>query len=370
MKIGICAEFIGMKSGGPESYTVNLIKSFMEIDSGNEYNLYVIKQDVLNNYNIPSNFLIRPIRFYNSWIRNLVIMPIELTRSPVDILHVQYAVPLGFCGKLVATIHDIAFEFFPETFPKTMRYKLYTIVRRTAKKATVILTGSENTKKDLINLYGIPPEKIKVIHYAHGQIYKPVEDNDIFEGIKKKYKIPENFILYVGAIQPRKNIIGLIKAWEILREKYGLKWKLVIVGKAAWLSSEIIRSWESSKYSEDIIYTGYIMEEELPFIFNAADLFVYPSFYEGFGLTVLEAMACGIPVITSNYSSLPEVVGDAGLLIDPYNYEELAYAMYRVLTEPELRIHLSKKGLERSKNFSWRQTAEMTLNIYNKIFNG
>jgi len=369
MKIGICAEMIGTGHGGPESYIFNLVKSLMELDKENVYNLYVVRKDVLKNINVPCNFRASPIGLYNSWIRNLIIMPFKSLIEPVDILHVQNVVHPCYRGKLIATIHDLSFEIFPETFTKAMQFRLSKLVRRTASKADAVLTVSQNTKKDLINLYGIRPEKIEVIYNSHDRIYRPVKGHEMLDTIKRKYGLIEKFILYVGALQPRKNLVGLIKAWDILRKKYGLKIKLVVVGKEAWLSSEIMKAIKNIKYSQDIIYTGYIPKEELPFVFNAADLFVFPSFYEGFGLVVLEAMACGIPVITSNNSSLPEVVGDAGMLIDPNNCEEIAEAMYKVLAEPELKESMIEKGMKRSESFSWKYTAEKTLEIYHKIGN-
>jgi len=370
MKIGICAEFIGMKAGGTESYIVNILKALMEIDRENEYTIYVPSRDALKGLHIPANFHISSLGTNNPWVRNLIVMPFKLMMKPVDILHVQNVVPLGWRGKLVATIHDISFDIFPDTFPKAMRFRLSKLVRKSARKATIVLTGSENTKKDLINIYGVPSEKIDVAPYAHDEKYRFVDEREKVDEVKKKYGIPEKFILYVGAIQPRKNIDGLLKACEMLREKYGVERKLVIVGKEAWLYSDIIKSMKDVKHPEEIIYTGYVPDEELPLLFNAAELFVCPSFYEGFGLVVLEAMACGTPVITSNVSSLPEVIGDAGIMIDPHNCEELAQAMHRVLTEPGLKEEMRKKGLERSKGFSWRHTAKRTQEVYNRISKG
>lgn len=368
MRIGISAEFISMKSGGPESYIANLLKALMMIDNNNDYNLYVINQEALSDFNIPDNFNICPLKLYNPWIRNTVIMPIELARRPVDILHVQNVVPLGYRGKLVVTIHDISFEIYPETFPRAMRLRLSMLVKSTARKANLVLTGSENTKKDLIELYRIPAEKIEVIPYAHNRIYRPIKDQGQIERIKLKYGIHGNFVLYAGTLQPRKNIVGLIKAWDIVRQKYKLKYKLVIVGKAGWLYSDILRMIQNHTHSEDIICAGYIRDDEMPFIFNAASVFIHPSFYEGFGLTVLEALACGVPVIASNNSSLPEVVGDAGILINPYNHEEIADAIYKIVTNPELRAHLISEGLQRSEKFSWEYTAQRTLDAYKKTY--
>lgn len=369
MKIGISAEFINMKSGGPESYIANLIKALMRTDT-NEYNLYVIDRKATQGLDIPPNFNIRPLRFYNPWIRNSVILPFELLRRPVDILHIQNVAPPLYKGKLIATIHDISFDIFPETFPKAMRLRLSLLVKMTAHKADIVITGSENTKKDLISIYGVPAEKIEVTPYSHSKIYRQINDSGRIDAIKKRYNLNGSFVLYTGTLQPRKNITGLINSWSILRSKYNVQCKLVIAGKPGWLYSDIMRSMKESMYSEDIIYLGYVPDEDLPYIFNAADLYVYPSFYEGFGLTILEAMACGVPVIVANNSSLIEVTGDAGILIDPYNEQEIAEAMFKVFNDPDLKNNMIRKGLSRSEKFSWEHTAKKTLAVYNRIYEG
>jgi glycosyltransferase involved in cell wall biosynthesis len=367
IRVGISAEFINMKSGGPESYIVNLIKALMKIDQ-NEYNLYVVNDSVFGDRQIPHNFNICSLRFYNPWLRNALIMPLELFRRPIDILHIQNVVPPLYRGKLVATIHDISFEIYPETFPKAMRLRLSLLVKLTARRADVVITGSENTKKDLISLYGVPPENIEVTPYSHSDIYRQISDGEKIESIKTRYGLNERYVLYTGTLQPRKNVVGLIRAWNILRGNYHVKCKLVIVGKQGWLYTDIMRLMEESDYTKDIIYLGYLPDKVLPYIFNAAELYVYPSFYEGFGLTVLEAMACGVPVIAANNSSLPEVLGDAGILVDPHSDQEIAKAMFKVFNDQDLKTDMIKKGIERSKMFSWEHTAKRTLAVYNKIF--
>lgn len=218
---------------------------------------------------------------------------------------------------------------------------------------------------DIIRYFKIPENKIKVIYLGVDEDYKPLSETEIRK-VRQKYHLNYPFILYVGSLISHKNIPTLIKAFYKLK-KYGLPHKLVITGKRGWKYKNIFEIISKLNLQKDVVFTGYVQREDLPALYNAADLFVYPSLYEGFGLPPLEAMACGTPVITSNTSSLPEVVGNAGIMVDPYDIDGLAKAMYEVLTNEGLRAELRKRGLERAKMFSWKKTAEETLNVYKGI---
>ncbi len=245
--------------------------------------------------------------------------------------------------------------------------------RKQAERATKIITVSESTKNDLINLYGIDPKKIRVIYSGIEQESRIKNQESRIDEIKAKYRLPECFILYLGTLEPRKNLVGLIRAYELLRKKlmiHDSKFiipKLVIAGGKGWLYKEIFDTIEKSKYVKDIILTGFVEEDDKQYIYKFADLFVYPSFYEGFGFPPLEAMSHGVPVITSNVSSLPEAVGDSAIMIDPYDHDELARAMERILTEDKLRNILIRKGLERIKKFSWQNCARETLETLTSV---
>jgi len=216
-----------------------------------------------------------------------------------------------------------------------------------------IIAVSDSTKNDLINRYQINPSKIKVI-YSGVSLKRPSEEEIL--KFKKEKKLPEKFILFLGTIEPRKNINGIIRAFSILKSKSGFnELKLVIAGSQGWLQEKIT--------GEDIIFTGKIDEEEKALFYSAASVFVYPSFFEGFGLPPLEAMVCGTPVVVSRNSSLPEVVGDAGILIDPYNPSDIANAIKEILTDAQLAKKLTKNGFIRSSQFSWQKTAEKTLEV-------
>ena len=202
------------------------------------------------------------------------------------------------------------------------------------------------------------PEKIKVIYSGINDKFKPIKSNN---QIRQKYNLPDEFILYFGTIEPRKNLIGLIKAFELIRHRH--KIKLVIAGTKGWLYKNIFKSAQNSKYNKDIIFTGFVEEDDKPYLYNLASVFVYPSFFEGFGFPPLEAMACGIPTIVSHNSSLPEVVGAGAVMIDPYNIDELAWAMEIALTDEKVRAYLMQKGIEQAKKFSWQKCAQETLKV-------
>ncbi|MEN4017617.1 MAG: glycosyltransferase family 1 protein [Methanobacterium sp.] len=247
-------------------------------------------------------------------------------------------------------------------------FKRYSI--NSMKKADRIITISNHTKYDLIKETNISPDKVETIYLGVDEQFRELPQKEV-ENVKKKYKLPEKFILYVGSEQSRKNLPVLIKAFKKLLETFNLQnIKLVKVGRPQIKESQrkkIFNLIDKLNLQKHIIFIEYVPEEDIASIYNAADIFVFPSFYEGFGLPPLEAMACGTPVITSNVTSLPEVVGDAGIMINPHNIDGLANKMYELLTNDGLKDDLRKKGLNRAKLFSWDKTAHETFKIYEDI---
>ena len=270
----------------------------------------------------------------------------------------------------IITVHDIIHYVFPETKIHYFlsKHVLYRGLRTCTN--TFFITISNFTKRDLIKYFKIPEDKVKVIYLGvDHEIYKPLPYNEINK-IKQKYNLTSPFILYVGSDHPRKNISTLVKSIYKLKKKYKLdNVKLVKVGAERHrYRKHIINLIKGLNLEKNIIFIDNVPEKDLAGLYNAADLFVYPSLYEGFGLPPLEAMACGTPVITSTTTSLPEVVGNAGIMIDPYDVDGLAKAMYEVLTNDGLREELRKKGLKRAKLFSWRKTAKETLKVYEEVY--
>lgn len=366
---------IGQKAG-IGLYIHNLIKNLARTDKENEYLLYAyfwksFKAKKKNLF-VPDqpNFRLGVKRIPNRMINalfNYLHLPVNFFLPPTDIVHCTcYLTPVSKKSKSVVTIHDLTPLLFPELHAEYTKKVMFRGLLHSVRKVNKIIAISESTKKDVMRLFHVPEGKIEVIYEAADEIYHPIEDSGILTQIRSKYKIPNKFILFVGVLEPRKNIARLIQAFSILKKKF--EYKLVIVGGSGWFYDEIFEQVRRLHLEGEIIFTGYVPREDLQALYNAAELFIYPSLYEGFGLPPLEALACGTPVITSNVSSLPEVVGDAALLVDPYNIEEMTQAMYRVLTDRNLRYSMIDKGLRQAKKFSWKRTAQETLQVYKEVY--
>jgi len=274
-----------------------------------------------------------------------------------------YVAPLSRKCSRIMVFHDLAFEHYPEFFPKKKWFwhKVLMAPKKQARNSRLIIADSDSTKQDLISIYRIPETKIRVIYPG----LNPADNRQwVGDNFKKKYNLPNEFILYFGTIEPRKNLVSLIKAFSLFKEKMNKPdLKLVLAGTRGWLYKDILREARESKYCRDIFFTGFVDEADKPFLYRLAQLFVYPSFFEGFGFPPLEAMACGVPTIVSYASSLPEVVADAAIMIDPYNIDEMVWAMKEILTDEELQKNLSQKGLKRAQEFSWKKCAKNVLDV-------
>jgi glycosyltransferase involved in cell wall biosynthesis len=367
MHIGIDAHAIGARQGGNETYISNLITALAAIDSTNRYTLYFSNSSAAGEWSGRfGNFAVRLLPAPAPIVRVPIALSFELRRRPVDVLHVQYTAP-PFCRvPLVTTIHDLAFEHLPETFTRRGRAQLRLTVRHTARHSTRIATVSEFSKQDIVATYRIPAERITVTYNGVGQIYsqhasRPGEGVEI----REKFGIKGEYILAVGSLQPRKNLIRLLRSYALLRRELGDSTpQLVLVGRRLWLYDEVFREVGRMELQNHVIFTEYVAEELLPALYRSARVFVYPSLFEGFGLPPLEAMACGTPVVASSTSSLPEVVADAGLLVDPYDERAIAAAILRLLRDEDLRTSLISRGVRRAGLFTWQTAAEKTLELY------
>jgi glycosyltransferase involved in cell wall biosynthesis len=274
---------------------------------------------------------------------------------------VPIATPQG--TEITCVVHDLAFKHFPKTFPSGARAKLNLLLGVMARKASKIIVVSESTKLDLIKYFpDIPNSRIRVIHHGvnHEFYSRVVSDGEMAEVLSKYDLERESYILYVGAIQPRKNLVRLVSAFETAKEAHP-DMKLVIVGEKAWLSDAIVDRFERSSCRKDIILTGKVPFTELPAWYQGARFFAFPSLYEGFGLPILEAFAAGTPVLTGSISSLPEVGGDAALYVDPHIEGDIARKILMLWEDEKLRDLLRERGRERAKLFSWDRCAEETL---------
>ena len=265
----------------------------------------------------------------------------------------------------IVTIHDVIPYIYPDT-STTLDWLIYRFwLPLAVRRLDAIITDSNQSKEDIVRFLPVKEKKVTVVPLAASEAYCPLPDGEI-ERALEKYGIRLPYILYVGALESRKNLPGLLEAYAWLRH-WSNEWTLVIVGARKWKYAPIFETTQRLGLEPYVHFTGYVEEEDLPALYNGADLFVFPSLYEGFGLPVLEAMACGTPVVTSNTSSLPEVVGDAALLVDPYNVEEIAASMRLVLEDKVLATDLRERGLARANEFTWERTARETITVYEKV---
>lgn len=368
LHIAIDAHAVGTGLAGNETYIANLIEALAEVDAVNRYTLYVTKREAFNRFrNRWPNFSPRLTLPHTPLVRIPVTLVAELRRRPVDLLHVQYTAPPFAPCPVITTIHDLSFEHLPETFKRRSWMQLRLTVRRTARRAAHIITSSEFSRRDIMETYRIPVERITVTHAAASPIFAPAPASEI-KRVRGLYKIEGDYILAVGSIQPRKNLARLLEAYsDLLRARTHAKLpRLVIVGKRAWLYEETLRSVNLLGLQDNVLFTGYVPERDLPPLYSGALSFVYPSYFEGFGLPPLEAMRCGAPVITGDRTSLPEVVGDAGLMVDPFDKEAIAGAMDRIIADEGLRQTLRERGFKRALKFDWRETARLTVRAYER----
>ncbi len=365
MKVLIDAHMLGNNETGNETYVENLLSGLSAIDE-----LHVVA--AINHHLITeSKFLDESIQKKTlhpagNIARLLYGLPTLCRQSAADVLHVTYVAPFFIRCPLVVSVHDISFKRFPEFFSPRDRLLFATLLPMSLRRANAVLTISKHAKAEILESWPFLKGRVHVIPLAAASIFRPVIIDKLAESILEKHGITSQFILAVGNLQPRKNIGRLIQAFSHVHQSFK-NYKLVIVGKDHWQSSTLYTLVENLGLVHSVIFTGYVPADELAFLYNAAQLFVYPSLYEGFGLPILEAMACGTPVISSNTSSMPEVTGSAALMVDPTNIEEITQAIFQVLSDSDLRQRLSELGLLQAQCFSWQRTARETLVIYKSV---
>lgn len=367
MRIGIDAHSLGGKQGGNETYYRSLLHSIARVDSENEYCVYYTGEAAPNTLELENGrFQMRRLRPASSYLRIPFVFPLELVIRPMDVFHAQFIVPPFVRCRTVTTIPDIAYEHHPEFFPPYQVVWSKKLIRWSARRADRIITVSNYSKDDISRTYDIDPEKISVTYEAAGREFYPRDRHQAMEYVARHYRINQPFILYVGRLQERKNLIRLLQAYSRSRSQ-GIQQPLVLVGGKDWMAQPIVDAISRLEIRDDVVLTGYVPSQDIPWFYSAADVFVYPSIFEGFGLPVLEAMSCGIPVITSMGSSLEEVAGDAAIIVDPLNSGSISSALERILGDSTLRQKLGQAGIRRSKKFDSDQTAMETVAAYRSV---
>jgi glycosyltransferase involved in cell wall biosynthesis len=365
MRFAVDAHAIGRHLTGNEVYVRSLLGAFAAIDKESEFLAYVSGPD--GEARIPSRFQTRQIAA-NPFIRLGFDLSRQLKRDRPDLLHVQYTAPLFCPVPTVVSVHDVSFLEHPEYFKRTRAMQLGITVAQSVKRASRIVTGSEFARDSIVKAYQLPPEKIVVVPDAASPSFRSVNRDAARRKTVSRFHLKGPYVLSVGDLQPRKNQLGLIKAFaRLVTDQPQLKQDLVFAGKDAWYGSRVREAARESGVEGRIHFLGFVTDDELLQLYNACDCFAFPSFYEGFGIPVLEAMACGRAVICSNASSIPEVADGAALLFNPHNTDEIVSALFDVLRDGELRARMERLGIQRASHFTWQKTAEMTLDVYREV---
>jgi len=369
MKIGIDARFYRSSTGGIGRYTRALLKNLAKLDKKNKYVIFLTPLD-MKEYDIKAeNFseVVAPISHY-SFAEQTKFLKI-LNEAKLDLVHfTNFNHPVFYKRKFIVTVHDLTLMLYPQSKNKYSWLKksgFRLVMQNAVKAAKCVISDSDATKKDLIKYLSANAEKIKTIYLGIDDEYRRVAKTSL-DTLEKKYKIKTPYLLFISQWRPHKGIGELVEAFETLKTKYNIAHKLVIVGKSNPNFPSIAQTIQSSKWAKDIIVTGFVDDSDLPAIYKHADLFVFPSHYEGFGLPPLEAMAGGTPVAASNVSCIPEILGAGAMYFDPYKPAEMAKKIYDVITQKNLKDDLIKKGLEISQKYHWQKTASETLKLYEK----
>jgi len=389
MRIGIDVRCLAEgRRTGVEEYTLNLLDNLFKLNQKNQYILFFnsfsrSKVDFswlekypnvqIKKFRIP-NKILNFLFWYLHWPK------IDLLIGGTDIFFLPNIAFGSFSRKtkVILTVHDLSFERYTETFSwKRKLWHVFVNPKKICQRADKLLAVSESSQKDLELIFQIDSKKIDLIYSGIGEKFKYLDrNNPHLIKIKEKYKLPYKFILYLGTIEPRKNISGIIKAFNYLQKNAHSenheelkKTKLVLAGHSGWLTKNIFKEIKNSQFKNDIFYLNFIPDEDKVYLYNLASLFIYPSFFEGFGFPPLESMSCEVPVISSHNSSLGEVVSEGGILIDPDRTDEIYHAMKQVLSSRELQETLRKSGKQQAKKFYWLKTAREFLRVIEKLGN-
>lgn len=363
------------QGGGIGRYVRELTSALATLDNSNQYKLFVagatqsqLSPPLATNFRWKSS-RITPDWFARLWHRARFPLPVEIFTGKIDLFHATDFVlpPTLSHTKTLLTVHDLSFIRVPEAATPSLRSYLNKVVPRSVKKADHILADSQATKDDLVELYRVSPDKITVLLSGVNHRFKPVTDQHLLTQTRQKYGLKNHpYLLSVGTVQPRKNYSRVIQALHRLHQQ-GHELHYAIAGGKGWLNDEMYTTIEQTNMQDYVHLLGFVDDEDLPALYSAADCLIITSLYEGFGLPILEAMASGTPVITSNLSSLPEVAGNAGLLVDPLNTEAITHAIHEIITDDSKRQQLIESGYRQVEKFTWEKSAQQLRSVYESL---
>jgi len=366
VRIGIDARLTHYRQAGISRYTIQLVEALARLDPTDEFLLlqsFRSREALVEHPSFVRRSLYTPAHHRLEQYT----LPVEISKFGLDVLHSpDFLPPFRRNCRSIITIHDLAFLLYPHFLTKdSARY--YGQIDEAVRRTDAIIAVSEATKDDIVRLLGVPESRVTVVYEAASSVFRPIDKQQAGSHVRERFGVRGDYAFFISTIEPRKNVPTLLKAFRKLLNDYRLDLQLVLAGEKGWLYDEVFQLVTDLDLVDHVVFAGRVSTSELVSLYNAAQVLVAPSIYEGFGLTPLEAMACGTPAIVSNVSSLPEVVGDAGLLVDPYDVEQLAVAMWRAVTDSELRKSLITKGLKRASFFSWDRAARETLELYHRL---
>lgn len=355
---------------GSSQVAFELIRNIEKLDKKNNYTILLPSSPLGDFPKEKEGFNYKILKPGFLWTRVALPLALKVAKEKPDLIFSPtHYIPASTNIKRICTIFDLSFLKFPEMFNKKDLWQLKNWTKYSVENATHIVTISNSTKKDIISFYNIAKEKITVAYPGYDEaIFTPVKNPETINALKEKYQIDGDYLVFIGTVQPRKNLIKLIESFRKIENL-----KLVVVGKTtgqgrqAWMYKEIIEMPKKLDIADKIIFTGFVPTNELPALISGSVGFILPSLWEGFGIPAVEAMACGVPVIVSNVSSLPEVVGDAGLLVDPMSDDQIEQAIRLIHADKKLRYKLSKKSLVQAKKFSYKKMAKQILKVFESI---
>ncbi len=369
MRIAILGDALDVQFAGIHIYLRELLGALLKIDRENEY--YLARPFPGGEFERVKEIVVpispwlpghQRIRAFTSIPRRLVEAGVDVAIEPTHFG--PFALPKRV--KRIAIIHDLTPIIFPQFHPRTSSLAQRLLLPHILKKADCILADSANTKRDIQSLYPFASKKTQAVLPGREEIFKPTKDPDVL----KRYGVRQPYLLSVGTIEPRKNLLAMLRAYELFRRRTGRGYQWVLAGKRGWKNEDFFRALDASPFRDDIILTGYTERQDLPALYSMARLFVFPSWYEGFGLPVLEAMSCGAPVLSSPTSSLPEVGGDAAHYFDPNSSGDLAEKLEKLVSDENELLKMSELSLEQASKFSWERAARQLLNIFQTLSDG
>ncbi len=369
MRIGVMLRHLGSERGGIGRYTRSIVEKLLAIDDRNNYVLFYSDEKMLGRYSRFSNVEEVVLKESCKLLWDQVTVPRAVRAHKVDLLfNPKASVPLGAPCKTVLVLHGADWFMAPENY--SYPYRMYHRIAATlyARKADAIIMASQDAARRIQDFVGSTRGKTVAIHHGVSEEFRPVQDRRYLDEVRRKYRLPERFILYVGKIYPMKNVAGIIKAFDRLRG--AIPHKLVIAGAPSWKAKGELAPIRERGLGDDVLLTGWVPDADLPAFYNLADVFLFPSLYEGFGIPLVEAMACGCPVVTSTAGACPEVVGDAAVTVDPRDIGAIAAATQGVLSDPARARDLAARGFRRARMFSWDAAARRTLEVFERVAGG